>query len=123
MSISAFVRFIFLIRITLEMMADLQLQHFARKAQPGECIKSGFWAWSRHPNYLGELGFWFGLLLFGIAAYPLGWYWQCIGFIAMLAMFLFASIPVMEKRQLERRPNYQEVINSVSKLVPRRPRW
>ena len=40
----------------------------------------------------------------------------------MLAMFLGASIPLMEKRSLERRPNYQAVIDRVPRLVPRPPR-
>ena len=40
----------------------------------------------------------------------------------MLAMFLGASIPMMEKRSLERRPQYQAVIDRVPRLVPRPPR-
>ena len=32
----------------------------------GEFLRSGLWAWSRHPNYLGEMGFWWGLYLFGL---------------------------------------------------------
>jgi steroid 5-alpha reductase family enzyme len=37
-------------------------------------------------------------------------------------MFLGASIPMMEKRSLERRPQYQDVIARVPRLVPRPPR-
>ena len=40
----------------------------------------------------------------------------------MVALFLGASIPMMEKRSLERRPEYQDVIDRVSKFVPRPPR-
>ena len=40
----------------------------------------------------------------------------------MLAMFLGASIPLMEKRSLERRPDYQSVIATVPMLLPRPPR-
>ena len=40
----------------------------------------------------------------------------------MLAMFLGASIPMMEKRSLERRPAYQGVVDRVSLFVPRPPR-
>ncbi len=108
--------------IILEMLADLQLHRFIQQRKPGEQLDRGLWAWSRHPNYFGEIGFWFGLLLFGLAAYPEGWYWQIIGFIAMTAMFVFASIPTMERRSLERRPDYQQIIDSVSMLVPLPPR-
>ncbi len=37
-------------------------------------------------------------------------------------MFLFASIPMMEKRSLERRPDYQDVIDRVSMFLPRPPK-
>ena len=45
-----------------------------------------------------------------------------VGAVAMLAMFLGASIPMMEKRSLERRPAYQQVMDRVSLFVPRPPR-
>jgi len=108
--------------ITLQMVADFQLHRFIRTRREGEHLASGLWAWSRHPNYLGELGFWFGLFLFGVAAMPSGWYWQIAGIAGMAAMFLFASIPMMEKRSLERRPDYRQVIESVPMLLPRPPR-
>ena len=45
-----------------------------------------------------------------------------VGAVAMLAMFLGASIPMMEKRSLERRPAYQDVVDRVPLFVPRPPR-
>ena len=80
------------------------------------------WSISRHPNYLGEIGFWFALALFGIAAAPQQWWWLFVGVAVMVAMFMGASIPMMEKRSLERRPNYQGVIDRVPRLMPRPPR-
>ena len=85
-------------------------------------LDTGLWAWSRHPNYCGELGFWLGLFLFGLAAYPTGWWWMILGVVLMTLMFLFASIPMMEKRSLERRPEYQQIIDSTSMLIPWPPR-
>lgn len=108
--------------ITLQMLSDLQLHRFLQQRKQGQQLNSGLWAWSRHPNYFGELGFWFGLFLFGVAAYPQGWYWQIAGFAAMSLMFFFASIPMMEQRSLERRPDYQRTIDTVSMLVPWPPR-
>lgn len=104
--------------ITLQMVADFQLHRFIAGRAPGEQLDSGLWAWSRHPNYFGELGFWCGLFLFGLAAYPQGWYWFGAGIVLMTLMFLLASIPMMEQRSLERRPEYQRIIDSVSMLVP-----
>ncbi|HTY29342.1 MAG TPA: DUF1295 domain-containing protein, partial [Mycobacterium sp.] len=108
--------------VTLELVADTQMHRFVAAKQPGAVMDQGLWAWSRHPNYLGEIGFWFAMALFGVAASPQDWWWLFVGVIAMVAMFLGASIPLMEKRSLERRPHYQDVIDRVPKLIPRPPR-
>jgi len=102
--------------------ADRQMYRFAATKQPGESMDRGLWAWSRHPNYFGEWGFWLSLALFGLAASPGDWWWVSLGALAMLGMFLGASIPMMEKRSLERRPTYQAVIDRVPMFVPVPPR-
>jgi steroid 5-alpha reductase family enzyme len=108
--------------VTLQLVSDRQLHRFIAQRQEGEQLHTGLWAWSRHPNYCGELGFWLGLFLFGLAAYPTGWWWMILGVVLMTLMFLFASIPMMEKRSLERRPEYQQIIDSTSMLIPWPPR-
>ena len=106
--------------VALETVADVQMHRFARTKQPGEVMDQGVWGWSRHPNYFGELGFWTSMALFGLAA-GFHW-WALLGVVAMLAMFLGASIPMMEQRSLERRPDYQRVVDRVSMFVPWPPR-
>jgi steroid 5-alpha reductase family enzyme len=106
--------------VVLEFVADHQLHRFVKQRRSGQVMDHG--VWSRHPNYFGEISFWFSLALFGIAASPDDAWWLFAGSVAMVAMFLGASIPMMEKRSLERRPTYQDVIDSVSILVPRPPR-
>ncbi|MFD4325699.1 DUF1295 domain-containing protein [Nocardioides sp. NPDC058538] len=108
--------------VALEFGADLQMHRFTRDSQPGQVMDRGLWGWSRHPNYFGEISFWFSLALFGLAASPDDWWWLFAGTVAMTAMFLGASIPMMEKRSLERRPAYQDVIDRVPRLVPRPPK-
>lgn len=108
--------------VTIQLISDRQLHQFIARRKPGEVIESGLWGWSRHPNYFGEIMFWVSLALFGLAAYPEGWWWQIIGAIAMLVMFVSASIPMMETRSLERRPQYQDTIDRVSMLIPLPPK-
>ena len=108
--------------VALELVADIQLHRFARTKQPGEVMDRGLWAWSRHPNYFGEVSFWLALGLFGLAAAPSEWWWIFVGTVLMLAMFLGASIPMMEQRSLERRPAYRDVVARVPRFVPRPPR-
>ena len=101
--------------IALEAISDEQLRAF-RTANPTGACDAGLWKYSRHPNYFGELLFWLGLWLFGLAAgAPL---WMAVGPVAMLALFLFASIPMAEKHALARRPEYAQRIEKVSKLFP-----
>jgi steroid 5-alpha reductase family enzyme len=106
--------------IALETVADEQLRSFNRTKEPGAICARGVWAYSRHPNYLGELGFWWGVWLFGLAAHP-AWAWTVIGPVTMTCLFLFASIPMLEERSMARRPGYAEHVQRVSKLVPWRP--
>jgi len=105
--------------VALETIADEQLRSFNLAKQPGEICTRGLWAWLRHPNYLGEILFWWGLWLFGVAAAP-DWYWSVIGPLAITAMFLFASIPMLDRRNVARRPGYAEFMKRVPGLVPRR---
>ena len=108
--------------VALELVADVQMHRFVKDRRPGEAMDRGVWSWSRHPNYFGEFGFWFAMALFGVAAAPMDWWWLVIGAVAILAMFLGASIPMMEKRSLERRPSYQDVVDRVPRFVPRPPK-
>lgn len=108
--------------VTIQLIADRQLHTFITHRKPGQIIDTGLWSWSRHPNYFGEISFWLSLALFGLAAYPEGWWWQIIGVTSMLIMFVTASIPLMETRSLERRPQYQDIINRISMLIPLPPK-
>lgn len=107
--------------VALEAVADRQMRTF-RIDHPGQVMVRGVWAWSRHPNYFGELGFWISLALFGVAASPSDAWWLFAGAVGMLAMFLGASIPWMEQRSRERRPDYDEQTRGISALVPWPPR-
>jgi steroid 5-alpha reductase family enzyme len=108
--------------VALELVADVQMHRFVAQRRSGEAMALGVWSWSRHPNYFGEFSFWAALALFGIAAAPGDWWWLILGGVAMLAMFLGASIPMMEERSLQRRPAYQDVIDRVSRFVPWPPK-
>lgn len=107
-----------LLATLIELLADEQLHRFKqRNTENGALMQSGIWSWSRHPNYFGEWLFWVGIFLFGIAADPASW-WTGIGMVLMLGMFLFASIPMMEKRMRAKRPGYADYRKNVSGFIP-----
>jgi len=104
--------------VLLEMVSDKQLRRFVMSKPPREAVlQSGLWAYSRHPNYLGEVSFWTGLFLFAIAADTSYW-WTVVGPLSMLALFVFISIPMIERRHLARRPAYAELQARVPMLFP-----
>jgi hypothetical protein len=85
------------IAVLVEAVADQQLATFVRSRPPRDAVmQSGLWAWSRHPNYLGEVGFWWALALLGVGAGAPSWTLAGAG--AITALFVFISIPMMEKR-------------------------
>ncbi|GGN92014.1 hypothetical protein GCM10010112_78780 [Actinoplanes lobatus] len=105
--------------VLLEATADRQLQRFTQDpANRGGIIDRGLWRYSRHPNYLGEILFWWGMWLFALAAAP-NWWWTVAGPVTMVLLFTFVSIPMMDERSLARRPAYAEHMRRVPALLPR----
>jgi steroid 5-alpha reductase family enzyme len=108
--------------IWIEKRADDELRRFRAEGHgPQAILKTGLWAWSRHPNYFGEMGFWWGLWLFGVAANPT-WWWTIIGPVSITLMFRFVSLPMVETRMLERRSAYAAHIQTTPLVFLRPPR-
>ena len=105
----------------LELFSDHQVHQFLRETTEKVTCQKGLWNYSRHPNYLGEIMIWFGLAIPHIIQYPTQWYVD-IGCILMFLMFNFISIPLMEKRQINRRPDYKIYRKTTSRLfiLPKR---
>ncbi len=103
--------------IWLEAAADRQLRAYRGKRMV-HGLDTGLWARCRHPNYLGEIGFWWGLYLFALAANP-AWWWTGIGALAINLLFVFVSVPMMDNRLSNRKPGYADIVQSRPALVPR----
>jgi steroid 5-alpha reductase family enzyme len=107
-----------LFAIGLAFVADEQLRRFRHDpGNRGQGMRKGVWAYSRHPNYLGEITTWWGLWLFALAA-GLGWWWTGVGATAITFMFVFVSVPMMEKRALVTRTGYREYRVETPMLLP-----
>ncbi|HUX12360.1 MAG TPA: DUF1295 domain-containing protein [Spirochaetia bacterium] len=105
--------------IVIEGTADAQMKLFKR-IRTGGVMVEGLWKYCRHPNYLGEMSFWLGMLLFGLAGgAPL---WTAAGMIVMIGIFFGFSMPMLEKKILRTRPEYRDVQRTVSLIIPRPPR-
>lgn len=102
----------------IEWAADEQLRLFRKNNPPGSVMKSGLWSLMRHPNYFGEIGFWFGIYLFVLSGNTDGSSWTGIGFLSMVMLFTFVSVPMMDRHNQEKRPDYEEYKKTRRALVP-----
>ena len=103
-----------LIAPTIQLIADKQSHDF-RAAHPGEVCNVGLWKHGRHPNYFGEILFWWGIWIMYVPFGGIDWY--ILGPIAMTALFLGISIPLMEHRQLANKPAYAEYKKQTRMLI------
>ncbi|MEL6344578.1 MAG: DUF1295 domain-containing protein [Myxococcota bacterium] len=102
----------------LEALADEQLKDFRDNRQdPSVIMDVGVWSWCRHPNYLGEVLFWWGLWLACVSANSAA-LWTAIGPLSITVLFVVVSIPLIENRMLRSRPHYQHVIDTMHSMIP-----
>jgi steroid 5-alpha reductase family enzyme len=95
---------VWLMGIGFEAVADAQKSRFrADPANKGRFIDTGLWAWSRHPNYFGEIVLWIGV---AIIALPVLRGWQWVGLISpvFVAVLLtrISGVPLLERRADEK---------------------
>ena len=99
---------------TIQLIADKQIHDF-RAANPGKYCNVGLWKHGRHPNYFGEIQFWWGIWIMYAALNGIDMFIG--GPIAMTALFVGISIPLMEKRQLANKPGYAEYRKQTRMLI------
>lgn len=102
--------------IGIELLSDYQLTKF-RKSNPGLCINKGIWQYSRHPNYFGEIGFWWCIYFLCLINNTKHWYYL-IGALWNTLSFTFVSIPMMENHIIKKQPLYKEYKRKTSMIIP-----
>ncbi len=95
---------IWAVGILIEIIADQQKTAFrADPANQGKFITSGLWAWSRHPNYFGEIVLWTGMAIIAIPVLE-GWQWATL--ISPIFVFFLltkvSGVPLLEAAADER---------------------
>ncbi|MDJ0787293.1 MAG: DUF1295 domain-containing protein [Myxococcota bacterium] len=117
---------VWLLGFGIEVVADRQKQHFRSDPENrGRFITTGLWAWSRHPNYFGEIVLWIGVALIAI---PVLSGWQYVTLVSPLFVTYLltqvSGIPMLEAVGQKRwgdDPAYQRYLESTPSLIPRPP--
>jgi len=104
--------------VWIEYTADNQLRQFRlNPANSGKTLSTGVWAWCRHPNYLGEIGFWVALFVFSWAAVGSASLNLAVwGPVSMIVLFVAITIPMIDKRLSGREGFEQHKANSFALL-------
>lgn len=102
----------------IQLFADEQMKRFKNRTK-GEkkCIEEGLWKYSRHPNYFGEVMVWWGVYIIYLSMVKRIDF-MIISPIMMTSLFLFISIPWMERKIIRTRPDYKGYQRRVSMLIP-----
>ncbi len=111
------------IGFALEVTADFQKLNFSKDSNnQGRFISTGVWAWSRHPNYFGEITLWVGIFVMGIRSYQ-GTQWIVAVsplFVALLLLKI-SGLPLLESyadKKWGEEAAYQEYKRKTHVIVP-----
>lgn len=100
---------------------DRQLAIFVAKPEnKGKLMTQGLWAYTRHPNYFGEVMMWWGIAIIGLAN-GFGFAIPLIGLISPLVVTWLlryvSGVPLLEKH-MKTKPGFSEYEKTTSIFFP-----
>jgi len=115
--------FLWLVGFSIEVVADRQKTKFRQLPENVDhFITSGLWAYSRHPNYFGEILLWLGITVIALPTL-VGWQYVTLISPIFVALLLIkvSGVRLLEADAKDRwgsDPNYQYYVNNTPVLVP-----
>ena len=108
---------VWLVGFFFEAVGDAQLTQFMKDpAYKGRLMQGGLWAYTRHPNYFGEVTQWWGIWLIALSVQN-GWF-GIVGPITITFLILKVScVPLLEKKMAEH-PDFAEYKRRTSVFIP-----
>lgn len=96
---------------------DYQLATFkANPANKGKVLDTGFWKYTRHPNYFGDSAVWWG---YGLICISAGSYLPVLGSILMTALIIkISGVALLEKNLKDQKPQYKKYIEKTNSFIP-----
>lgn len=108
---------VFIIGFIFEAGGDFQLARFKKNPEnKGKVLNTGFWKYTRHPNYFGDSAVWWSFGIFSIAA---GSYWTIIGSVMMTLLIIKVSgVAILERSLNDTKPHYRDYIQKTNSFFP-----
>jgi steroid 5-alpha reductase family enzyme len=109
--------------LIVESVGDAQLAAYQRDPDRAPVLDRGLWAWTRHPNYVGDACLWWGIWVVGGAAS--GWLPALLTVASPLVMTHFLRNVTGAKlleRTMSTRPGWDAYAARVPLFFPRPPR-
>jgi steroid 5-alpha reductase family enzyme len=111
---------VWLIGFAFEAGGDFQLQRFlSDPANKGKVMDKGFWRYTRHPNYFGDVTVWVGYAIIATAA---GAWWAWYGTILMALFIIKVSGVALTDRNMaassSTREGYDEYVRRTNAFLP-----
>jgi steroid 5-alpha reductase family enzyme len=116
---------VWLIGFLWESIADYQLFQFKKDpTNKGKVMKTGLWAYSRHPNYFGEILVWWGIFICSLSPdSTIPWYLLIISPLTITYLLAKVSgVPMLEYKYKDR-PDYQIYVKNTPSLIPKFTFW
>jgi steroid 5-alpha reductase family enzyme len=109
--------FVWTVGFIFEAGGDYQLMRFQRNLNnKGKVLDTGFWKYTRHPNYFGDAAVWWSYAIFSIASES---YWQVIGAVIMTLLIIKVSgVRLLEKTLKDTKPLYSDYVKKTNSFLP-----
>ena len=108
---------VFIVGFAFEAGGDFQLARFKKNPNnKGKVLNTGFWKYTRHPNYFGDSVVWWSFAIFSMAA---GSYWTIIGSVGMTLLIIkISGVALLEKSLQENKSQYHDYIKKTNSFFP-----
>lgn len=108
---------IWLVGFMFEAGGDYQLARFKAKPEnKGRVLNTGFWKYTRHPNYFGDATVWWSYAIFSVAA---GSVLPVLSSVLMTWLIIKVSgVSMLEKSLIDKKPGYTKYVNKTNAFFP-----
>jgi steroid 5-alpha reductase family enzyme len=118
---------VFVVGFVFEIIADMQKSNFRKDPKhKDQFIQEGLWAYSRHPNYFGEITLWTGIAIMSLSSLSGGQYITLISPLFTYLLLVYVSgvrlLEISGKEKWGHLESYQNYVNRTPSLFPTYPK-